>query len=120
MVLEETSERRVLHIKKGADTICYYTDIKLGLYIVRGDSMVLLGEVETATENPEEEKEKDTEEDGDMMGSGLLGGPEKAVAEDKKKLMKEVSLEEFEKLEEENKGDAVQELTWEFDLDLVV
>mmetsp|Transcript_2331 Transcript_2331/g.3578 ORF Transcript_2331/g.3578 Transcript_2331/m.3578 type:complete len:221 (+) Transcript_2331:208-870(+) len=130
MVLEDTSERRVLHLKKGGDTICYYTDIQLGLYLIRGDSMVLLGEVE---ENSMEEKdnekdepkqdEKDGDGDGDMMGSGLLGGgqgQEKEVAESKKNIMKEVSLEEFEKLQEEHEKDAVEDLTWEFDMDLVV
>ena len=51
MVLDKTSERRVLHLKKsnndeGDEVNCYYTDILLGLYLVRGDSMVLLGEVD--------------------------------------------------------------------------
>jgi U6 snRNA-associated Sm-like protein LSm1 len=134
MVLEDTSERRVLHLKKGGDTICYYTDIQLGLYLVRGDSMVLLGEVDVTEDTDadadadtgEEEKEKDETQqddgDGDMMGSGLLGGgqgQEREVAEAKKKFMKEVSLEEFEKLQEEHENDAVEDLTWEFDMDLV-
>jgi U6 snRNA-associated Sm-like protein LSm1 len=134
MVLEDTSERRVLHLKKGGDTICYYTDIQLGLYLVRGDSMVLLGEVDVTEDTDadadadtgEEEKEKDETQqddgDGDMMGSGLLvggQGQEREVAEAKKKFMKEVSLEEFEKLQEEHENDAVEDLTWEFDMDLV-
>lgn len=119
MVLEETSERRVLLVKKDKETICYYTDIQLGLYLVRGDSMVLLGEVETEDTNAGEENEESIAEGTEeMTGSGLLGGSE--MVEKKKKLMREVSLEELEKLEEENKKDAVEELTWEFDLDLVV
>ena len=118
MVVEDTSERRVLHLKKGGDTICYYTDIQLGLYLIRGDSMVLLGEVDTE-ENSVQDKEI-KEDEGDMMGSGLLGGQQKDVAENKKKFMQEVSLEEFEKLEEANKKDTVDDLTWEFDTDLVV
>jgi small nuclear ribonucleoprotein (snRNP)-like protein len=170
MVMEDTSERRVLNVKVGgggngsnggkggkgvASTICYYTDIQLGLYLVRGDSMVLLGEVEidhdtddtdnTDTDNKdgktsEEAKEKEqpgndnANVDTSMTGSGLLGGPEKDVAEEKKKYMKKVTLEEFETLVEENQkqngdgnsngdGDdqgAVEQLTWEFDADLYV
>jgi len=80
--------------------------------------MVLLGEVDTE-ENTVEDKEI-KEDEGDMMGSGLLGGQQKDVAETKKKFMQEVSLEELEKLEDENKKDAVDELSWEFDTDLVV
>ena len=118
MVLEQTSERRVLHIKKGSDTICYYTDIQLGLYLVRGDSMVLLGEVQDG-DNSEELKVEE-KDDGNMVGSGLLGGSEKEVVEETKKLMKEVTLDEFEELEAKSKDDAVEELTWEFDTDLYV
>mmetsp|Transcript_5853 Transcript_5853/g.8705 ORF Transcript_5853/g.8705 Transcript_5853/m.8705 type:complete len:210 (+) Transcript_5853:143-772(+) len=136
MVMEETSERRVLHIKKGKDTICYYTDIKLGLYLVRGDSMVLLGELVEQNDGGNEGNEKDSDKEGEeedksastkakdgeeLTGSGLLmSDAERQMEDQKKKLMKEVTLEEFEKLEEENMSDAVDDLTWEFDLDLVV
>ena len=151
MVLEDTSERRVLNVKvspgedSAASTICYYTDIQLGLYLVRGDSMVLLGEVEVENENDAnddgdptsgETKEAGDVADGNMIGSGLLGGPQKDVIEEKKKYMKEVTLEEFERLVEEHQngdGDAdvagsgggdgagaVEQLTWEFDTDLYV
>jgi small nuclear ribonucleoprotein (snRNP)-like protein len=151
MVMEDTSERRVLNVKvspveDGAgmgSTICYYTDIQLGLYLVRGDSMVLLGEVEVEQDGNDdgdkssgETKEAGDVADGNMIGSGLLGGPQKNVIEEKKKYMKEVTLEEFERLvEEHQKGDgdadgagssggdgagAVEQLTWEFDTDLYV
>lgn len=154
MVMEDTSERRVLNVKvspvedgagsgdKGS-TICYYTDIQLGLYLVRGDSMVLLGEVEVEQDGNDdgdkssgETKEAGDVADGNMIGSGLLGGPQKNVIEEKKKYMKEVTLEEFERLVEEHQkadGDvdgagsngkdgagAVEQLTWEFDTDLYV
>ena len=84
MVLEDTSERRILNISSTKKA--YYTDVRLGLYIVRGDSMVLLGEV------------NDTNSSDDSMT--------------------EVSLEKFEKLQQQNSAD--DPLTWEFDIDLVV
>jgi len=40
MVMEETSERRILKSK------ACFADVPLGLYIVRGDNMVLLWEVD--------------------------------------------------------------------------
>ena len=84
MVLEDTSERRILNIS--STKAVYYTDVRLGLYIVRGDSMVLLGEVNDTNSNDEG--------------------------------MTEVSLEQFEKLQQQNSAD--DPLTWEFDVDLVV
>lgn len=42
MVLEETSERKV---HRGSDGVTYFADVPLGVYVVRGDSMVLLGQV---------------------------------------------------------------------------
>lgn len=41
MVMEDTCERRMCF----KDQICYYSDVPLGLFVVRGDSMVLLGQV---------------------------------------------------------------------------
>jgi len=100
MVLEDTSERRMLVVPRddgnSDETICYQADIKLGLYIVRGDSVVLMGEVD------------------DDVG---LDGNEK---------IRIVSLEELEQLEEEEqkrkeeKGETSEQIDWEFDLDLVV
>ncbi len=142
MVMENTSERRVLNVKvknedngdekiSEAKTICYYTDIQLGLYLVRGDSMVLLGEVEIEIDQDDKEETKGGEQNPDntnMTGSGLLGGSQKDVSEGKKKYMKEVTLEEFEALVEEHEkqeeenddSGAVDQLTWEFDTDLYV
>jgi U6 snRNA-associated Sm-like protein LSm1 len=42
MVLEEASERKIY---RDADGVTYFADVPLGVYIVRGDSMVLLGQV---------------------------------------------------------------------------
>ena len=39
--MEATCERRMCF----KDQICFYSDIPLGLFVVRGDSMVLLGQV---------------------------------------------------------------------------
>lgn len=41
MVLEDANERRMCF----QEGICYYSDVSLGLFVVRGDSMVLLGQV---------------------------------------------------------------------------
>eukprot|EP00573_Skeletonema_grethae_P001011 CAMPEP_0201691800 /NCGR_PEP_ID=MMETSP0578-20130828/4859_1 /ASSEMBLY_ACC=CAM_ASM_000663 /TAXON_ID=267565 /ORGANISM="Skeletonema grethea, Strain CCMP 1804" /LENGTH=213 /DNA_ID=CAMNT_0048177063 /DNA_START=23 /DNA_END=664 /DNA_ORIENTATION=- len=98
MVMEDTSERRILVVTKEDEdeTICYQTDIKLGLYIVRGDSVVLMGEVE--------DDEQQLENDGKI---------------------RIVSLEEFEQLEEEESkrkeesGEVIDAINWDFDMDLV-
>jgi hypothetical protein len=42
MVLEEVSERKFHRSKEG---IIYFADHAVGVYIARGDSMVLLGQV---------------------------------------------------------------------------
>ena len=119
MVLQETSERRILVVDKdvnkpkvediddadgqaqqskpsSANTICYQTDIELGLFVVRGDNVVLLGEV------GEEEEEQNNEQ------------------------IRFVSLEEFEQLEdeeyrrkEEKDGEEEEPINWDFDQDLV-
>jgi len=117
MVLQETSERRILVVTKEAGegnddttdektnvggvqppsppkTICYQTDIELGLFVIRGDNVVLLGEVED-----------DEEENGGLIQF--------------------VTLEEFEQLEEEEarrkeESEGGEEaINWDFDMDLV-
>lgn len=97
MVMENTSERRILVVTKDEEeTICYQTDIKLGLYIVRGDSVVLMGEVDDG--------EEQHENDGKI---------------------RIVSFEEFEQLEEEEtkrkeeSGEVIEAINWDFDMDLV-
>ena len=106
MVMEDVCERRILQTKDADGKMSsYYTDVRLGLYMVRGDSMVLLGEVD------EEEKDGD-----DASGEEVQ----------KNELMKKVSLEEFERLAEKKKEqeetgeEKIEELCWEFDMDLVV
>lgn len=112
MVLEDTSERRILHLNKGGDSICYYVDIHLGMYLVRGDSMVLLGEIEK-DDRLESSRRMKNDDHVDPTSSRSRGSNEE-------EFMKEVTLEEFEKLQEKNRKDIVQELTWEFDTDLIV
>jgi len=147
MVLEGTSERRILHAKvnqsngsdDGDDTtgktvICYYTDVQLGLYLVRGDSMVLLGEVDDEDTTDDDGTEAEPAEDDRMSassaaaqaglsGSGLLmGGKVNQRKDEMKTRMKKVSLEKFEELERQIAEDGIQvdALTWEFDLDLAI
>lgn len=163
MVLEDTSERRILHAKittqsssndtqednnqqmggnndhgsaddGGRTVICYYTDVKLGLYLVRGDSMVLLGEVDDEQDDDEEDGATDPNDVSDdcstapssavgLSGSGLLmGGKINMRKKEMKTRMKRVSLADFEKLEKkiEEDGVKVDALTWEFDMDLVI
>ena len=117
MVLEDTSERRILHLNQGGETICYFVDIQLGIYLVRGDSTVLFGEIDTEREDSES-PHGHASQGSAVEGYGLVGGfVDKTEYE---KYMKEVTLEEFEKLQEENKEDVIQSLTWDFDMDLVV
>ena len=104
MVLQETCERRILVVKQNDNsTICYQTDIDLGLFIVRGDNVVLLGEV---GDDDEEEHEDDDNNNNQII--------------------RFVSLEEFEQLEDEEykkkeeSGNADEEpINWDFDQDLV-
>ena len=42
MVLEEAFERKV---HKGKDGKIYFSDIPMGVYVVRGDAIVLLGQI---------------------------------------------------------------------------
>ena len=42
MVLEDASERTV---HRGSDGVIYFADVPLGVYIVRGDSMVMMGQI---------------------------------------------------------------------------
>jgi hypothetical protein len=68
MVLENTCERRmVLH-----DGVCYYTDEPLGLYVVRGDSMVLLGKLSDFTPSKKEITREELEDLLAKHGSGAL------------------------------------------------
>ena len=113
MVMEDVCERRILQTKGADGKLCaYYADVRLGLYMVRGDSMVLLGEVDEEVDSDEEEGAADADADAKKDGGNNL--------------MKKVTLEEFERLSEEKKEreeageEKIEELCWEFDMDLVV
>lgn len=96
MVLEDTSERRIIMSKK------LYADEPLGLYIVKGDNVVLLGEV------------GDEEEEGDEA-AGAAGGKGGSAR------LKKVTLEELKEAEKVVDVEAEKKLKtcWDFDLDLV-
>jgi len=79
LILEDAAERRVVV----ANGICHFANIPLGLYIVRGDSLVLMGQMDSMRESH---------------------------------VMKEVSLEELEKIREQA---SKEETVWDFDSDLV-
>jgi U6 snRNA-associated Sm-like protein LSm1 len=81
MILQDAFERRIVVVSDGST---YYTDIPVGMYVVRGDSMVLSGAL------------------NEHMQQHHM-------------IMKEVSLEELDKLQPSGK-DALE---WDFDSDLI-
>ena len=113
MVMQETCERRILVVPKekgkksdgaaGEDenkngepsTICYQTDIELGLFVVRGDNVVLLGEVDD-----------DEEVNESQIRFVSLEEFEQLQDEEAKK-------------KEESGEDNEEEVNWDFDQDLV-
>lgn len=107
MVLQGASERRILVVPNGKNesnssednnissaTICYQTDIQLGLFIVRGDNVVLLGEVDDYEERNE--------------------GPIRVVS-----LEEFEQLQEDEAKRKEESGGRDKAINWDFDMDLV-
>lgn len=49
LVLLETVERRIVRLRDQGDAAqCFYFDLPLGTFMVRGDSMVLMGAVDDA------------------------------------------------------------------------
>lgn len=115
MVMEETSERRVLHVKKDGNIICYYTDIELGLYLIRGDSMVLMGEV---SESPTTTDDMDHDEEDNENDDSVRVSSQTNVVQ---KYMKQLTMEEFEAMKEKVQDEEVlDDLIWEFDMDLIV
>mmetsp|Transcript_18782 Transcript_18782/g.46631 ORF Transcript_18782/g.46631 Transcript_18782/m.46631 type:complete len:224 (+) Transcript_18782:156-827(+) len=98
LVLDEASERR-FHSndeKDGEKTVTYYADVPLGMYIVRGDSIVLLGQI-------------DDYEEESSSNSVVI--------------MKKVDNEAFEDLiaqgAEETGDEEGSQLEWDFDKDLL-
>jgi len=126
MVLDNVSERRFHNQSKNKNSddkgknnnnnkqITYFTDVPLGMYIVRGDSIVLLGQVGSEVE----------EENNNEFGNNGV-----SVA------MKRIDLDEFEAMVARDEGNdkAVLEeagedgpslisskpLEWDFDKDLL-
>mmetsp|Transcript_10475 Transcript_10475/g.14850 ORF Transcript_10475/g.14850 Transcript_10475/m.14850 type:complete len:254 (+) Transcript_10475:348-1109(+) len=102
MVLEHTSERRVWTDSSSSSSSqedagkTFYADVPLGLYVVRGDSMVLMGQITN----------------DDETTNMIKLSPEEL--EDKKKKAQEEKEKEQQQEEEEEK-----ELEWDFDNDLV-
>jgi len=98
LVLQNAFERKVLPISK--DGVTYYVDIPLGIYIVRGDSVVLMGKVRD---------ESDEQTAQQAFGSPLQGGMNNMT-------MKAISLDEWARLTASRRGD--EPLQWDFDNDL--
>lgn len=91
MILDDSSERKIYRNKAG---VTCYADIPLGLYIVRGDSVVLMGQV------------NNDDDDHDQDQSTPHG-------------MKRMELEELQEMiskEEEQEQEEI--LEWDFDKDL--
>jgi len=79
VVLEDTVERRVV-IPKNEGVNAVYGDAPLGLYVVRGDSIVLLGEVDDQREaSPQHPAKMDI---GDVLELERAGLAERAVVWD--------------------------------------
>ena len=122
MVLDGASERRFHSDKDDEDDdeddnvpktnkITYFTDVPLGMYIVRGDSVVLLGQV-----GSEEEEKYDEQHPANMLVT-----------------MKRVDQEEFEEMvaaatkdddepaepDTEGVAEGSKSLEWDFDKDLL-
>ncbi len=99
LVLEDASERRICiepskDGSKNQEGVAYYADVPLGLYVVRGDSVVLLGQV---------------------------ASPSQPSQPPHAERLQEVPWKELEKrLAEQEKQDPKPEpLQWDFDNDLV-
>ena len=45
LILTDAYERRIVRTKTSGDGAYYYADVPLGMYVVRGDSMVLTGKL---------------------------------------------------------------------------
>lgn len=88
--MENTVERRICTSNDGDKF--YYADIKLGLYLVRGDSVVLLGELEEGGNTFEKH------------------GYEVALDELERMIRSQQTS---------NRGNSRQESIWEFDVDLL-
>lgn len=113
MVLDNASERRFhTNDKESGETnqkkITYFTDVSLGMYVVRGDSIVLLGQI-----GSEDEETADMDAQNSNAGSTVV--------------MKRLCNNAFDDLGEEGADDADDDeeldasksLEWDFDKDLL-
>lgn len=92
MILQNTLQRQYITV----EFTTYYSDIPLGIYIVRGDSVVLMGQVSSQPNS--------------MM---------KEVSREEFLLLKEKSEERDSGEEEPATKNAAGETQWDFDHDLV-
>jgi small nuclear ribonucleoprotein (snRNP)-like protein len=124
LLLQDTVERRMVVVDdKNVDNAsvgdatptCFYHDIPLGVFIVRGDSVVLMGQVSSGHDD-----DNDDEAMGGMMSPYnnnmmMMGFYNQGVGN--KMHMKRVDFEELEQLQK--RGDLRKPLEWDFDADLV-
>ncbi len=134
MIFEDTLERRICICKKKnisftqnnnmkekesykmtntPRTVCYYTDIQLGLYIIRGDSIVLMGEVD----NNDDDNVQEEEEEGNMIPLSLEDF-ETLQEEQSNQNKKQETTIDTKMIQDQDK--VMTNLTWDFDTDLVV
>lgn len=128
MVFEDTLERRILICKKKntkhnsnqekesgitnlTTTTCYYTDIQLGLYLIRGDAIVLMGEVE---EENSGENQNIRNKKKNMIPLSLQ---DFEILHEKNEQVEEEEQQQEAKVEDEK---VIDNLIWDFDTDLVV
>jgi hypothetical protein len=100
MILDNSSERKIHRNKKDGKT--YYADIPLGLYIVRGDSVVLLGQVKD-TDNTDSNNNDD--DDAGMLNVEL-------------EELQEMISKDDDGAEEKAEQQQEEILEWDFDKDL--
>jgi hypothetical protein len=103
MVLDNASERR-FH-SNDEKKVTYFTDVPLGMYIVRGDSIVLLGQV-------------GSEEEEEAADNSSIVTMEKLDNEAFKDLVT-ASETASGAGDEASEAEASKELEWDFDRDLL-
>lgn len=98
LILHETVERRMKRCREtSTGIVTYYADVPLGLYVVRGDSIVLCGPLVDEDDIPA------------INAYAGRGGPGNHHS------MQKVTLEEL----AEKTADSAVQLEWDFDTDLI-
>lgn len=97
-------------------------DIKLGLFLVRGDSMVLLGEVEDDDIQGDDDNESSIPNKEEPSPETINGTPFNNNLNSSRTNMRKVAADEFEALLQEEDDEEYKKalLKWDFDTDLVV